>query len=493
MLAGRTRDELLAAAAAARELKRRRTERLCDYIRPLPLQHAFLSDPALKKMMRAGNKLQGKTYAGFLEGIYHARGRHPYYDVPPPPSVGAIAFPSTGSYVKESGKLWELLPKDEIDTDATEYIEGKGFRGRYPHIRWRNGSITWIVWVGSGGLNLAGPGYDWLHLNEPPPNSRIYQELMNRLLRGNPGRAWLTMTPVNAPTDYIQELVERGVIADHHRELTADAMIPVGSTRPVRLPNGELCDEAWVQRKIADTLPHEVPVVVHGHYDFRVEGNVFRAFKRDGPGAHVTAELPKGDVDLQAGGDHGKGANFSNTALLVAVRRHPVKRAWWQIWVLDEYVPNKDTTEDEDAAGWVAMLARLGQPWQELARAYGDRAWEGKSGLIRKDNERLAAAIERHLELRPGTLDPPIDTVKRGKNRGRSKSVDFGMAFLHRAMVRPDCFHVHPRCKHLIKALGRWEGKDDEWKHILDALRYALDEQIFAFAEEANVPEVYVY
>ncbi len=121
--------------------------------------------------------------------------------------------------------------------------------------------------------------------------------------------------------------------------------------------------------------------------------------------------------------------------------------------------------------------------------AFGDRPWTGKSALQRKDNERLARAIERFLGMRKHTLNPSISTVKRGRGRGGKKSVDFGHGFLHRSMVRPGHFHVHPRCEHWIAAMGRYTGADDEWKHIVDTGRYALDNWVFDEAEKLNLPD----
>ena len=46
-------------------------------------------------------------------------------------------------------------------------------------------------------------------------------------------------------------------------------------------------------------------------------------------------------------------------------------------------------------------------------------------------------------------------------------------------MVRPGGFTVHPRCERLIESLHRWRGRDDEWKHAIDGLRYSLTTYIF--------------
>jgi hypothetical protein len=483
-------DALLDGLRASEELARRRELRPLDYVQWLPLQYEFLSDPSLLLQMRCGNKTMGKTWAGYANGIYHSTGRHPFYDVPPPPSRGAIVFPTQGSYIKEGEELWKILPKDEIDPSVT-WTDGTGFGGRFPHVKWLNGSITWMVWTGSGGaLNLAGPGYDWVHFNEPPRNQRVFSEIKNRTIRGNPGRMWLTFTPVNAPVVYIEKMCKKGVIRDHWRPLSVEAMIPVGSDRPIVLPSGVVCDALWEQSLRDSTLPHEVPVVVDGEWEFRAEGNIFRVFKKDGPRSHVTEDLPRGDIGLRVGIDYGSGKDFSQTALLLAIKKPRRLGHYPRIWIIDEYVSEDETDENHDAIEIIAMLQRWDQVWSDVDVAAGDRPWEGKKGLQRKDNRRMMRALERQLGIRPGTIDPKIDTAKTGKGRGGSKGVSMGNDFLHRSMIRPGHFNVHPRCVRFIAAMGRWAGADDEWKHIIDPARYALDDYVFADYDDGQGPPV---
>jgi len=59
-------------------------------------------------------------------------------------------------------------------------------------------------------------------------------------------------------------------------------------------------------------------------------------------------------------------------------------------------------------------------------------------------------------------------------------------------MVRGE-FSVHPRCARLIQCLNKWSFQDDEWKHGIDGLRYALDRHIFAPHRSVSGPPVYLY
>lgn len=436
--------------------------------------------------MRAGNQTLGKTFAGLSNGIYHALGEHPFYPVPPPPTEGTIVTASWAQSLAIQAKLWALLPKDQLDP-RTEYDPSKGFRGRYPVVRFKNGSKIWIKTTNQGGLALAGSTLHWVHFDEPPKSPRVFAEMVKRVTR-TAGYVWITYTPVNAPVDYLREMVENGAIEDHWSPLTPEQLIPVGGSRPVRLPDGTLCDAAWIEELRADTLPHEIPVVIDGEWDMRVIGSVFRGFRAAGPDAHVSERLPAETVNLQIGIDHGSGANFSSAAVLIAVVADAENP---RIFVIDEYTSDGETTIAQDAANILAMLRRWGKDWRDLHKAYGDRPWQ-RGSLQRKSNAQLTSAIERHLSRR--VLEPEIRTVKRGAGRGGSRSVHMGSAFLHRAMITPGCFTVHPRCAQVIESLSRWDGRfDSPYKHILDALRYGLDNYIFGGYTTVRKPILYAY
>jgi len=424
--------------------------------------------------MRAGNQAQGKTWAGLSNAIYHSIGRHPFYRVPAPPVAGYIVCASWGQSIEIQSKLWSLLPKGALDP-ATEYIEGHGFRGKHPFVRFRNGSLIRIKTARQGALQLAGGTIGWAMFDEPPASRRVWGEITKRVIRTN-GWVWGTLTPINAPVDYLRELTESGQVEDIHGPLTPEAMIPVGQSRPIRLTDGTRCDAAWIDSIRASTLDTEEPVVVDGEWDCRAIGRLFRAFASTGPDAHVSDRVPPGDVKLCVGIDHGSGANFSSAAVLVALEPDPTHP---RVWVLDEYVSEGETDERDDARGILSMLSRWGLSWDDLDHAYGDRPWR-RGSMQKKSNGQLMRAIGRKIKRKPDALSPQLRTVKRGKGHGAG-SVHMGEVYLHRAMVRRGCFNVGARCEQVIASLERYDGRSDSpYKHILDAIRYALDWQIFA-------------
>lgn len=465
-----------------------------DYVRWLPMQEEFLKEEARRRLLRLGNQWGGKTWVGLANGIMHCLGEHPFYDVPAPPIKGAIVCATWAQSIEIQEKLWHLLPKGELHPD-TVYIPGHGFRGKNICVRFRNGSMIFIKTTNQGGLSLAGGTYDWVHFDEPPKNARVYSEMVKRTLRGAAGGfVWLTFTPVNAPVEYIREMCEskEHKMVDLHSRCTPEMLIPIGANLPIRI-NGVPADQNWIDAQEADSFEYEVDVVVHGGWEFRSSGRMFSAY-HDAvpPKGHTVTEAPPffgGEFELCFGADHGSGANFSSCAVLVGTVKTP--EGFDAIWVLDEYVSDGLTTEQQDARGVIEMLARWGWKWSNLNKAHGDRVHYGAGGKYgrqqgKKSNGQLQRAIAREMGIQAHEMGVKIGTVKRGKGHAQH-SVKYGERWLHRAMVRGH-FHVSKRCERVIGMLNSYSGIDDQWKHVCDALRYSLVHAIFAQRQRSSAP-----
>lgn len=478
-----------------------------DYFQWLPPQHAFFSCPDRVKLFRAGNQALGKTTSGLAEVLWRCTGTHPFLTVPSRGIEAWVICASWSQSLAIQQKLWDLAPKDLVHPE-TEFDPVKGFRGKNPALRIRAADGSWsiirIKTTNQGGLMLAGASIDVAMFDEPPKSARIFGEVLKRVMKAN-GVVLLTLTPVNAPTEWLQELTvprEDGtppLVTDIHYKLTPDVLIPMGSDEPLRLRDGTPCDEAWIRQIIRETLPHEVPVVVHGEWEMRVEDGVFRAFRASGPStgphhSHVIEALPAGTYDLRLGVDYGHGGNFEQVAVLVAVRRDP-KTKQDRVYIVDEYVSDRETTQDDDARAILDMLDRNGLTWSSLDRAYGDRPYGGKGGakVGGKSNKGLEAALVKlDAAKRREALEPRIRTVKRGRGHGAG-SVHVGAEYLHRAMVREGHFRIMRRCSRGIESLSKWDWTDSEWKHWIDALRYALDDRIFGGRTRQKAAPVFVY
>jgi hypothetical protein len=174
-----------------------------------------------------------------------------------------------------------------------------------------------------------------------------------RLIRGKGGGCLLLcLTPINAPTDWLRELVEAGQISDIHRPLTAEELVPVGESEPLRLPSGQPMNQAWIDELRANTLPYAVPVVIDGEWEQRVVGRVFTAWDET---TMVRGDAPYGGTwRVCLGIDHGSKVG-KEVALLVFVDDSGDHD---RIWVVDEYVGAENGSVSDDARGVLAMLSR---------------------------------------------------------------------------------------------------------------------------------------
>lgn len=459
-------------ARARLELDRRQAAiPLIDRVPWLPGQAAFYASAAKRKLFRSGQQSSGKTWAGARELIRRMEGAHPFR--PAPIKAWVICGGGEQAQVVQE-KVWELVPKHLL-ADGCAYDTRKGaFLGKYPKMIFRNGSIAEFKSGQSDTINLASGTLDLVWIDEPPESQRVYSELLKRLLKRN-GDMLLTMTPVNNPVEWIREECEAGRIEDIHYELTAENMIPVGRNEPIRLTDGTVCDQAWIDHLIHETPPSEVPVVIHGGWEFRAEAAYFGGAWD--PTTMVHEHLPVGDCNLHLGVDFGTRPG-KQIALLVAVQTGAEGP---RVYVLDEYVDALGiATPAMDARGILDMLARNEQTWGDLHCAYGDRAHlAGQQD--QKSTKDLAFAIVREM-ARGGqkmiALNPQLRTAKHGAGRGAG-SVDLGGRWLRVAMIEGR-FAVHPRCMRLVEALPKYTGADDDAKDPVDAVRYGLDPLIFA-------------
>ena len=248
-----------------------------DHMEWLPGQWAFLSDPARFKLARWGNQWGGKTWAGIAEVIWRCLGYHPLLGdggkVHEPPIEAWIVCASWSQSLAIQKKIWEQLPKDEIDP-RTRFEPGRGFGSISPHVKFRNGSVIYIKTSGQDAINMSAATIHVLMFDEPPKRERNFQEGISRL-RKTGGVLICTMTPINAPVDYIKRMVDEGLISDNHYRLIPENLIPVGGTEPFQTGDGRPMDQVWIDEITAETLPHERPVVLDGEWEMRTVDSIF--------------------------------------------------------------------------------------------------------------------------------------------------------------------------------------------------------------------------
>lgn len=460
------------------------------WIRWLPSQLRVLRSRRKVRLFRAGNQGVGKTTCGLAEVTYCATGEHPYRPVPKKAGTYWVICASWSQSVEIQKKLWKLLPKDKLHP-STVFNDAEGFRGKHPKVRIRCADGGWSViafkTTHQGGLSLAGASIDGALFDEPPKTSALFSEVSKRVLAKG-GWVLLSLTPVNAPCEWLREACAAGMIEDIHARLEAHELIPEGMTEPIVGEDGEVRDQVWIDKVIASTLPHEVPVRVHGEWEMKTEGRYFVPFRSSGPGSHVTRTIPDVDFRVLIGIDHGHRPGKQVAYLVGTYEREDGIGAY----VFDEYCDDVGlASPQDDAKGVLAMLERQGWSWtKDLSAANGDRVhMPGKEQ--KKSNRDLQAHIARALRVAPDALHPKIDTSKHGEGRGRG-SVEVGEKWLYHLMARPGAFGVHPKCKRLIEALERYTMADDDYKDPIDALRYALAPHIFSRVQRGHSPALVI-
>lgn len=447
------------------------------YIQWLPHQLSFLRDPAKEKLLRTGNQL-GKSFCGLADIIMEMLDEHPWLKCPGDGAEAWVICSSFSQSIAIQKKAWELVPKERVT--SAPFDSKTGFGHLNPLIKFDNGSLIRFKTCNQDTIDLASATIHSSLFDEPPKNPRVYTEIQKRVQEMN-GRVLIAMTPINARVDWLRERVntltddDTPLISEHYARFEPETFIPVDSDRPLLLGDGTPKDQKWIDSIVAKTISIERGVTLHGEWEMRSEGAVFKAFRQ-------AWKTPPTRVTVRVGIDHGSGRNFSQCALICYVAG---PRGNETVWVRSEYVSQHTTTADDDAMGMLDALRRAGLTWRKVDTAFGDKIHHGgRGGRDRKANKELHAAIARQLRTTAGTLEPYIHNAKRhGVQRGR---VSRDVQWLHEAMTYERLF-VHPECTGLISSLEQWDyrprqddkrahkaSRESDFKHLIDCLRYAL-------------------
>lgn len=421
--------------------------------------------------LRTGNQF-GKTWAGCAEVIFRCLGAHPFKVVRAGPIEAWIVCKSWSQSIAIQKKLWALLPKDEVAPD-TAFTDKNGFAGVQKAVCFRNGSVIRIKTIGQDTLDLESATIHYVWIDEPLGDQGTFGALQMRLRRTG-GQICITQTPATTgDLTWLRELCKTGQIADLHFRMEPENFIPQrqdgdpdGELPPLKTEDGTPMDAAWIESEIAKCLSWQRGVRCHGEWEFAATGRALEAFNRH---THVVTNLALSGllperVGNCAGIDLGEDALRTCGVYVYTDTTGPHPR----IFIMSEYIPQTASTNEDDAAGLVAMLARAGDEWSSLDYAWADKAYEGRT--TKKSAKLLSAAVAKHLGLK--ALDPEIGIAKRGLKQDHFWA---SVRWLHEAMLRPGHFYVDESCEWVIEALEKWDGTP---KHIakdrVDALRYAL-------------------
>ena len=471
------------AVTYATELAARDTAWDVDHVRWTAPQGTFLryvDERNRPVLLRTGNQWLGKSTAGIGDAILRCLGRHPT-DVRGQrgPIVAWAISPTNTHSIGLQSKAWQLAPKHEI-VSGQEFDDVKGFRGRYPALKFANGSIIHFRTTKQGALTLSGATIDHVLIDELT-TPRVYNELRKRVARRN-GTIRLTLTPINAPADWLRELCAQGEVVDLHFKCRPEYCIPEGEEEPLRDPkSGRAMDAAWVADFRASSPEDERPVVIDGQWQIEHKDRELAGWS-DNFAFDERRPLPQ-FAEYGLGVDYGEA---SDRSVCVLVGWSPEGGAW----VLGEWCGDGRTPLLEQAAGIRTMVRRRGLHLRDVRHLVGDINSAGPHGQIGSMNEALSAALAKVAAThRDPALPPGYGFRPANKRKG---SVDYRLRMLNAALSDRRLW-VHESCNRLLNSMRQFKPGSREAKVLkdpLDALGYIVEQWLRSTTPQPSQVEV---
>jgi hypothetical protein len=416
-------------------------------------QREIVNDPSPRVFLRKGNKVGGSAILSwairaFLGGFHPS----PAWQRPRRrATVLYVAADLDSSYKTDvSPRLREFFPDCDL-SDRCMYDPIRGFvvaGGRGLETRdgdqiiFRSGTQT--------ALAVAGTSVDAVVMNEPP-RQHIWSEAL-RAAAEHMAPVLVNFTPL--PPESL-------VGGDNLKWCRAEIEKPDGGWSehvvPLRYDTAPHRTRESVDRQIADMLAWERAQRRDAQWDGPAPDRMLDGFS-DAIVSDTVAFA--GEVAVRLGFDHGErpGAEFC----LLAYQWEERDGVCLHVW--DEYESQGRTTEQQDALRIEAMLGRHDLELLNVDDAVGDVNSAGKSRAGTSVNEEFEAAFA----LLSGLGRPPFRIAKPSKGKG---SVLKAVRIVNAAMLHGR-LKIHPRCVRLLESVARWNGRDNDHKHAVDALLY---------------------
>lgn len=430
------------------------------------------------KLFRAGNQAIGKSTAALAEVVWRCQGKHPFHPTKAPPIQVILCCTTAKQSLAIQRKLHAFLPHDEIDWTATRYDKKNGFGANTPMVVWKNGSTILFATSEAGPSSVQGSSVDYVAIDELP-TEEMYAELERRILMTG-GQMGLSLTPVNNPARWLEELVGKGAVEEEYAPLLIEnCSYDDGSPRV--LPDGTVCDQAWIDQQWKITPAAVADVRLNGAWESKPVGAYFGPIWNVAAHVNDRAQFDPDEGEAlwyigidYASADRPMGLVASLVRVQVSKDEEGVQREY--IIVEDMVALPGTATMDMFAADILAMLTRNGIRWRDLKAVYGDNPV--KTRFEFKSNLDLTRKLTRRLKIAQSALQPKILGAKEG--RASSGTRDTGCRYLYEA-IATNRFLVRSRCKPMIEAIETWDyGNQHPAKDRIDTLRYALKDYVFS-------------
>lgn len=451
-------------------------------------QRQVLQDPMPVKLWRDGNQL-GKSWWLALEVVLAATGRHPYLNLRRPPVQIMVFSVNKEQAVPLHEKIWQLLPKDEID-DRCKFDPGRGITGKPPRITFvrgpGKGSVIHFATYDQGARRAAGFTLVLVVLDEPPP-AKVYGEVVPRVLRQN-GRVLMGMTPTPdmADVSWLREKVEAGEISEHNFGLAVDNVWLDGDPTP-------MLTQKQIDEFERALLRSEREMRMRGAWEATVEGAWLDNFVREDhvrpftleDVAQAAANLHGGHgyrtkLFLFVGYDHGTEPNKeaivigAATGSIVDIHDKRVLDGP-MVWAMNARKLESKATPELIVDVTEDMLEECGLTWENIDVWVGDREAMGRLSNMRLNNRHIMHAWAAKIGVDYADLPFKVETAYKPAG-----SVENGLRLINSLLAKrtddeQPMAAFHPRTEELVQACERHQGaKKDPLKDILDAYRYPV-------------------
>lgn len=450
---------------------------------PSPGQLDFHQDTGRLRYVMAGNQV-GKSMAGAREVHWFATKTHPWRECKHITKEGWVCVASFEGkpWTTISARLYQTADHAAIDWRRSHYTKEKGWRGRI--IVYKNGFVVRFVSSKAGSTSAASGSIDFLWVDEPPKR-QVWGELLSRV-RSTRGPIWMTLTPKDSEQNlhWLRVYLEGDEEQDIKPQGAWSKTVIEFCTR-----NAPWMTEDQVQEEI-DLTPHDERAQrIYGEWEGVVTNRSFSGFTES---AITDLDVREGwdedgaDPRLVLWTDHGilPGRQvFLLAAYQPTNERYrldrdradddgPVPRRFGRrikIRILAEWLNQKPESEEADADHVRSMIEELGLTMDALDYGVGDTNNAGKSKGGRKLN-----AVYQDLFRSMMRPEAAVRFVMHAAIKGPGME-RFQVNLINGYLGRGD-LTVHRRCAATIRVMRRWQGKNDEFKHIVDTLRYGIHE-----------------